>query len=124
MTSCAYGMVDLPGITRCQLCLETAANYVVKPDTAPATEFRRYFARRDQLERRDGPQIVRSRRRFESLKLSPLKAADGTISPVESESACPRHAGLHHLGISVTNLDRSIRFYCDVLGADLLRGYN
>jgi glyoxylase I family protein len=29
-------------------------------------------------------------------------------------------AGLHHLGISVTGLDRSIRFYCDVLGADLL----
>ncbi len=26
-------MADLPGVTRCQLCRETAANYVVKPDT-------------------------------------------------------------------------------------------
>jgi glyoxylase I family protein len=40
---------------------------------------------------------------------------------VESESAArPRLAGLHHLGISATNLERSIPFYCDVLGADLL----
>ncbi len=30
--------------------------------------------------------------------------------------------GLHHLGISATNLERSIRFYRDVLGADLLLG--
>ena len=39
---------------------------------------------------------------------------------VESDSARPRLAGLHHFGISVANLERSIRFYCDVLGADLL----
>ena len=32
----------------------------------------------------------------------------------------PRLAGLHHLGISVANLDRSVRFYRDVVGADLL----
>ncbi|WP_255397814.1 VOC family protein [Mycobacterium sp. 852002-51163_SCH5372311] len=32
----------------------------------------------------------------------------------------PPLAGLHHLGISVTSLDRSLRFYCDVVGADLL----
>jgi glyoxylase I family protein len=31
-------------------------------------------------------------------------------------------AGLHHLGISVTNLERSIRFYSDVLGADVVLG--
>jgi glyoxylase I family protein len=28
---------------------------------------------------------------------------------------------VHHLGFSVTNLERSIHFYCDVLGADLWR---
>ena len=33
----------------------------------------------------------------------------------------PQLAGVHHLGVSVTNLERSIRFYCDVLGADLWR---
>jgi glyoxylase I family protein len=36
----------------------------------------------------------------------------------------PRLAGLHHLGISVANLDRSVRFYRDVVGADLLVGPN
>jgi glyoxylase I family protein len=40
--------------------------------------------------------------------------------PVESDSRRPRLAGLHHFGISVASLERSIRFYCDVLGADLL----
>ena len=34
----------------------------------------------------------------------------------------PRLAGLHRLGISVTNLERSMRFYRDVVGADLLVG--
>ena len=29
---------------------------------------------------------------------------------------------MHHLGISVTNLERSMRFYRDVVGADLLVG--
>jgi len=32
----------------------------------------------------------------------------------------PSLAGLHHLGISVTDLERSLRFYCDVVGADVL----
>src|ERR1700752_2918581 len=36
----------------------------------------------------------------------------------------PRLAGLHHLGISVANLERSVRFYRDVVGADLLVGPN
>ena len=42
------------------------------------------------------------------------------------ESGCgrPQLTGLHHLGISVTNLQRSVRFYCDVVGADLLVGPN
>jgi glyoxylase I family protein len=39
---------------------------------------------------------------------------------VESDSTRPRPAGLHHFGVSVAVLERSIRFYCDVLGADLL----
>ncbi|MDT5186330.1 MAG: hypothetical protein QOI29_4488 [Mycobacterium sp.] len=30
-------------------------------------------------------------------------------------------AGVNHVGISVTDLDRSIGFYCDVLGAAVLR---
>jgi len=29
---------------------------------------------------------------------------------------------MSHLGFSVTNLDRSIKFYCDALGAVLVRG--
>jgi glyoxylase I family protein len=33
----------------------------------------------------------------------------------------PPLVGVHHLGFSVTSLERSIRFYCDVLGADLWR---
>ena len=36
----------------------------------------------------------------------------------------PCLAGLHHLGISVANLERSMRFYRDVVGADLLVGPN
>lgn len=39
---------------------------------------------------------------------------------MEGESTRPRLAGLHHFGISVANLERSMRFYCDVLGADVL----
>ena len=35
--SCAFDMANLPGVTRCQLCRETAAKYVVKPDTAGGT---------------------------------------------------------------------------------------
>jgi len=38
-----------------------------------------------------------------------------------SELARPRIAGMNHVGISVTNLERSIRFYCDVLGAAMVR---
>lgn len=33
----------------------------------------------------------------------------------------PRLIGVSHLGVSVTNLDRSLRFYCDVLGAPIVR---
>ncbi|WP_156623087.1 VOC family protein [Mycobacterium sp. 1164966.3] len=44
----------------------------------------------------------------------------GTIWLVDNAHDRPRLAGLHHLGISVTNLDRSLRFYCDVVGANLL----
>jgi glyoxylase I family protein len=41
---------------------------------------------------------------------------------VESDGGRPRLAGLHHLGISVASLERSMRFYRDVVGADLLVG--
>jgi glyoxylase I family protein len=40
---------------------------------------------------------------------------------VTSDRDRPRLVGVHHLGFSVTNLERSIHFYCDVLGADLWR---
>ena len=36
---------------------------------------------------------------------------------VNSEIGHPQIAGAHHMGLSVRDLDRSIRFYCDVLGA-------
>jgi hypothetical protein len=37
MTRRAFDMADLADVPRSQLCRETSANYVVKPDTAPAT---------------------------------------------------------------------------------------
>ncbi len=39
---------------------------------------------------------------------------------MENGGGRPNLAGLHHLGVSVTNLERSLRFYCDVVGADVL----
>jgi hypothetical protein len=43
ITSCAFDMADLPGSQRCQLCLETGANYVVESETAPAALVRHCF---------------------------------------------------------------------------------
>ena len=40
---------------------------------------------------------------------------------MESTLDRPDQAGLSHLGLSVANLERSISFYCDVLGAILGR---
>ncbi len=53
-----------------------------------------------------------------------LTAADGTIELVEGGGGRPCLAGLHHLGISVTSLERSLRLYCEAVGADLLVGPN
>ncbi|HEX2285878.1 MAG TPA: VOC family protein [Mycobacterium sp.] len=33
----------------------------------------------------------------------------------------PAIVGINHVGISVTDVERSIRFYCDVLGASIVR---
>ena len=38
-----------------------------------------------------------------------------------SPSARPPQVGVSHIGCSVTDLDRSVTFYCDVLGAALIR---
>jgi glyoxylase I family protein len=40
---------------------------------------------------------------------------------MQSQLDRPDQAGLSHLGLSVSNLERSISFYCDVLGATLAR---
>jgi hypothetical protein len=45
MTSCAFDLADLPNVKRCQPCREKAANCVVKPDTAHATNHRRCLSR-------------------------------------------------------------------------------
>jgi glyoxylase I family protein len=39
---------------------------------------------------------------------------------MKSGGVRPSLAGLHHLGVSVTDLERSLRFYRDVVGADVL----
>jgi glyoxylase I family protein len=45
----------------------------------------------------------------------------GSIKAVQSDVDRPDPVGLSHLGLSVSNLERSINFYCDVLGATLAR---
>ena len=50
----------------------------------------------------------------------PITAA-GIIYAMKSEPGHPPISGAHHFGFSVSDLDRSIRFYCDVLGASLVR---
>ncbi|WP_319435578.1 VOC family protein [Mycobacterium sp. RTGN5] len=40
---------------------------------------------------------------------------------MSTKSTPPRLHGAHHLGLSVRDLERSIAFYCDVLGAVLAR---
>ncbi|OBK73621.1 VOC family protein [Mycobacterium sp. 1274761.0] len=46
--------------------------------------------------------------------------AGGMISDVAKTSTPPQLQGLHHLGLSITDIERSVRFYCDILGATLL----
>ena len=48
-------------------------------------------------------------------------AAAGIIEAVDSKVGHPRIAGVHHMGLSVGDCHRGIRFYCDVLGAALFR---
>ena len=42
--------------------------------------------------------------------------------PMSGDHARPRCVGIGHMGLSVTDLDRSIAFYSDVLGATVVRG--
>jgi glyoxylase I family protein len=53
--------------------------------------------------------------------LSDITAPDGSIEAVETQLDRPDSVGLSHLGLSVSNLERSISFYGDVLGATLAR---
>jgi glyoxylase I family protein len=41
--------------------------------------------------------------------------------PATSDLGHPHIGGAHHLGFSVRDLESSIRFYCDVLGAAVIR---
>jgi glyoxylase I family protein len=60
--------------------------------------------------------------RREALSICSVRvAAAGIIDAVDSKVGHPQIAGAHHMGLSVRDLDRSIRFYCDVLGAALFR---
>jgi glyoxylase I family protein len=45
----------------------------------------------------------------------------GSIYSMQTPLDRPDHVGLSHIGLSVSNLERSISFYCDVLGATLAR---
>jgi glyoxylase I family protein len=38
----------------------------------------------------------------------------------EEASVRPTQSGLNHIGLSVADLERSIAFYCDILGAELV----
>jgi glyoxylase I family protein len=39
---------------------------------------------------------------------------------MDEEVGRPRQLGISHLGLSVTDLDRSVTFYCEVLGAEVI----
>jgi glyoxylase I family protein len=56
----------------------------------------------------------------EHAQLAPARSA-ALASCRMAESARPRVPGINHLGLSVRDLDRSIAFYCDVLGAKVVR---
>jgi glyoxylase I family protein len=64
-------------------------------------------------QQRDRPSVIR--------KALAREARRGEAVCMVEDLGRPRQVGMSHLGFSVTDLDRSVEFYCDVLGAVLVR---
>jgi glyoxylase I family protein len=64
----------------------------------------------------DQPCVRRRRSQF----LGAATITDRYHSPMDEEVSRPHQLGIHHFGLSVTDVDRSTKFYRDVLGAEIV----